>query len=193
MKPSTLSRSSRQLRRVVQRSMKRTPPFGHVWRPSTSPTLGLQYRSATTLSYSTGPSFSGFYEPPIDVAPVVEDAREEDVNNEVLSKEEPRVVRIMSPTESSLYSTTMTTATVVEENYEQVYDQDYDRDNLHMSSFQAYNTTYESLENLEMTQHDDVINLGLLEKYWEAHPTAFSDQLPTVEMAHGHIPDVKDN
>lgn len=191
MKPSTLSRPSRQLLRVVQLNLNRTPPFAHLWVPSMIPTLGLQCHSATTLSYSTGPSFSGFFEPPIDVAPIVEEAREEDLNNELLSKEEPLVVRVMSPTESSLYSTTMTT--VVEGHYEQVYDQDYDRDNLHMSAFQAYNTTSESLENLEMTQHEDVINLGLLENYWEAHPTAFSDQLPTVKMTHGHIADVQDS
>jgi len=123
-----------------------------------------------------------------DVQPVIEDVAVDDIVEEpALFKEDHVEVRVMSPSAASYSSVE------IESN---PFDQDYDQYSLHMSTFEAYNTTHEDLPpELGVLEPDDVMNLDVVENYWEHHPSAYSDELPPVNASVGgeeFAPDVED-
>lgn len=131
-------------------------------------------------------------EAPIDVQPVIEDVMDDDIVDEtkMFDYYERNVqMRTMSP-ESASYSS----ITPVEEESKH-FDQDYDQYTLHMSTFQAYNTTHEeSPHDLGLLEYDDVVDLEVVENYWEQHPEAFDETLPTANTMErdDFAPDVED-
>jgi hypothetical protein len=153
--------------------------------------MSSKFTIQTHLStFATGQIFQGFDHKP-DVEPVVDGLAIEDiVYDDSLFKEKPLEIRIMSPSESPQAHYHYTSISTVEEHY----DQDYDEYNLHMSSFQAHNSTRESLPDLDMVQHEDVRNLEDVEDYWESHPDAFSsDQdISLIIASDEYVPDVED-
>ena len=147
------------------------------------------YRKLHPHAFSSDIQFPGILEEPVDVAPVIEDAMEDDIvhEDELFKEEHVAVQRIMSPTEAS-YS-------VVEEETTH-FDQDYDRYTLHMSTHQAYNTTQEYLPpELGLLDPDDVRNLEEVQNFWESHPDAYNDDLPPASrvVSDEFPPDVEDN
>lgn len=141
-------------------------------------------------AFSTQLNFPDILQQPmIDPQPVYEDVVEEDIADEApfFDNNYGNVqMKTMSPSEASF-------ASVSQELTH--FDQDYDPYSLHMSAFQAYNTTHEDLpHDLGLLEHEDVMDLNVVENYWERQPDAFSDELPPVHSAGGDefAPDVED-
>ena len=172
----------RQFRRTLL--TKTRTPFAHRSRPWMSSKFPIQTHFST---FTKGQIFQGFDHKP-DVEPVVDGLAIEDiVHEDGLFKEKPLEVRIMSPSECQ--KSHYTSITTVEGHY----DQDYDEYNLHMSSCEVYNSTRESLPDLDMVQHEDVRDLKDVEDYWESHPDAFSsDDLSPSIASDEYVPDVED-
>lgn len=142
-------------------------------------------------AFSTQLNFPDILEQPLfEAQPVDEDVVEGDIVDENLHLDNNYrnvQMRTMSPSEATFSS----------ESQERTYfDQDYDQYSLHMSAFQAYNTTHEdSPHDLGLLEYDDVMDLDVVENYWERHPDAYSsDELPTVNTPDGDefAPDVED-
>jgi hypothetical protein len=178
MKLALLYRCSRQLGRAALPRMNRI---------TFARQLAL-FPKLHAKAFSTDLNFPGIFEESLDVAPVIEDAMEDDIvgDDELFREEHVAVQRIMSPTEASF--------TVVDEESNH-FDQDYDQYTLHMSTFQAYNTTQEYLQpELGLLDPEDVSNLEEVENYWESHPDAYSDDLPPPSAVGSDefAPDVED-
>lgn len=141
-------------------------------------------------AFSTQLSFPDILEQPVDVQPVLEDVHFDDIVDDTKrfdNNERNMQVRIMSPSEATFSS--------IEQDESRQFDQDYDQYSLHMSMFQAYNMTHEeSPHDLGLLEHEDVMNLNVVENYWERHPDAYSDELPPVSPLGGEefAPDVED-
>lgn len=178
-----LSRSCRQLGRRTVSSVSRS---NALWR-------ALPPRIYAN-SFSTQLSFPDILEEPINVQPVMEDVTDEDIVDETTlfnAYDRNVQVRIMSPSQASYSSVTPT------QEESSRFDQDYDQYSLHMSTFQAYNTTHEdSPHDLGLLEYDDVVDLNVVENYWEQHPEAYSDDeaLPPMSTLGGDefAPDVED-
>jgi hypothetical protein len=141
-------------------------------------------------AFSTHLNFPDILEQPmIDPQPVYEDVVDEDIADETVPFDNSYrnvQMRTMSPSETTFTS-------VTQERTD--FDQDYDQYSLHMSAFQAYNTTHEELpHDLGLLEHEDVIDLNIVENYWERHPDAYSNDLPTANSPDGNEfpPDVED-
>lgn len=145
--------------------------------------LTIQHENTSAFSSLSMPNILGDLP---DVAPVIEDAMEEDIMGDNVYGDQVVNRRIMSPSAAS-YSSIEVDANP--------FDQDYDQYSLHMSTFQAYNTTHEELPTeLGLLEPDDVMNLEVVESYWENHENAFDDELPPVHSMDGEefAPDVED-
>lgn len=139
-------------------------------------------------SMSTQLSFPDILGESPEVAPVMEDAMDDDIlgESELFQQQDHVEVRIQSPSSASYSSVE------VESN---PFDQDYDQYSLHMSTFQAYNTTHEDLPpELGNLEPEDVMNLEVVQNWWETHPNAYTDELPAVSGMAGEefAPDVED-
>lgn len=125
-----------------------------------------------------------------EAQPVMEDATDDDIipENELYQQQGNVARRIMTPSGASYSSVDV-------DSYASPFDQDYDQYSLHMSTFQAYNTTHEDLpHDLGVLEPEDVMNLEVVERYWETHPKAFKEDLPSVHHMEGEefAPDVED-
>lgn len=179
----TLALLSRSCRQFGRRAL---PQFRRIALARTFPPMMIH---ANTLSSLHFPDILEV-EPLGDVPPVVEDVVFDDVVEEPERFQEDHVeIRVQTPNASSYSSVE------VESN---PFDQDYDQYSLHMSTFQAYNTTHEELPpELGLLEPDDVMNLQTVENYWEHHPDAYSEELPHVhtpldEETESFTPDVED-
>lgn len=184
MKLPSAAVSCRQLRRVLLTSNR--TPYAHPSGPWMSSKLKPSIQTHLS-TFTKGQIFQGFDHKP-DAEPVVDGLALEDiVHDDGLFKEKPLEIRIMSPREEP--QSHYTSISAVEEDY----DQDYDEYNLHMTSFQAYNCTRESLPDLDMVQHEDVQNLEDVKNDWESHPNTFSSDDLSLDIASDeYVPDVED-
>jgi hypothetical protein len=185
MKLSFAAFSCRQLRRALL-TANRTPHG----RPRIMISMSTQKRFTTT--FTADQTFQGFDHTTPEVQPVVDGLSDDDILHQDTSfAKTPIEKRIQSPSEGS--STCSIHYSEIMSSVEENYDQDYDEYTLHMSSFQAYNSTRESLPDLDTLQHGDVRNLEEVEEYWESNPNAFhGEQLAPIFNSNGPVPDVED-
>jgi hypothetical protein len=179
MKLSFAALSCRQLRRALLTATRT---------PRCRPRIMLSTQKHFTTAFTADHTFQGFGHTTPEVEPVVDGLSDDDILYQDSNFEKkPIEKRFQSPSNGSTFH--HSEIATVEEHY----DQDYDEYTLHMSSFQAYNSTRESLPNLDMLQPGDVRNLKDVEEYWESHPNAFEEEdLELTIASNEYVPDVKD-
>jgi hypothetical protein len=180
MKLSFVALSCRQMRRALLTANRS---------PHLRPWILFSHKRFTT-AFNTDQAFQGFNHTTPELEPVVDGLSDDDISYPGTFFEEKAIEkRIQSPSQGSAsihYSGIMT-------RVEEHYDQDYDEYNLHMSSFHAYNSTRESLPDLDILQHGDVRNLEDVEEYWESNPHVFEEEhIAPMITSDGPVPDVKD-